>query len=281
MKKYILNELYDQFNKKIITRCKLESSIFKYYFKNQGKTCLSHWNPDEYEDFISWFYPRLRKAIDKYHDKGFSFETFMNKYLFVASKEYTTRTTNGSITEYSTWSARVPDLYVYEEPPEYFYGKNEKMISKIIRDKNGRKDTRRILALIIKCYNYVSDDFIEKVAPMLEIKKEELNEMMTKIRKLRQKNDDTIYLIKEKLYYHFYRSIVIEKKLLLTKDNTVLYNKLKSQLTNTRIKLEKMRAKLNLIKKDATNSQVAEVIGVCKGSIDSGLYKLKKKFDLN
>ena len=274
VKKQSLNEFYNHFNDGIITRSKFESAVFNYYFYNQGKTCLSHWKTDEYEDFVSWFYPRLRKAIDKYFDKGSTFEAFINKYFQVASREYKIRTITNSVTEYSAWSARVPDLYVHEEPPEYVF-------SKVTQDKSGRKNTRRLLALIIKCYNYVSDDFIEKAAPMLDMKKEELKEMLDKIRKLRQKRDDDIYLMKEKMYCQFYKCIVLEKKLKLTEESTTAYNKLKTQLKNARIKLEKMRSRLSLIKKDATNSQVAEVIGIRKGSVDSSLYKLKEKFNLN
>jgi hypothetical protein len=281
MKKKILNDLYAEFNDRIISRCKLESSVFIYYFNNQKKTCLSHWKTDEYEDFVSWFYPRLRKAIDKYYDKGASFEAFINKYFFIASKEYKVHTTAGSVTEYSTWSARIPDLYVHEEPPDYLCEENDEIFSKLIQEKSGRKNIRRILALILKCYSYVSDDFIEKAALLMEIDKEELYKMLDKIRKLRQKKDDVIYNLKEKLYCQFYRCIVLEKKLSLTKENTLTYNTLEKQLKNGRIKFEKTRIKLSLTRKEATNSQVAKVIGVCKGSVDSSLHKLKKRFNLN
>lgn len=274
MKKLTLNELYNQFNDRVINRSTFESSIFNYYLNNQGKTYLSYWKPDEYEDFVSWFYPRLRKAIDKYYDKGSTFEYFMNKYFLIASKEYKVRTITGNITEYSAWSARIPDLYVHEEQPEY-------NITKIIQNKGKRKNSRRLLALIIKCYNYISDDFIEKAAPILEMKEEELKEMIDKMRKLRQKNDDDLYFMKERQHCQFYRCIVLEKKLLLTKENTTTYDRLKNQLKNARIKLEKMRERLNLVRKDATNSQVAKVIGVCKGSVDSSLHKLKEKYSLN
>lgn len=269
-----LNNLYKQFKEKIITREKFESLVFNYYFKNQRRTVLSYWNPDDYEDFVSWFYPSLRKAIDKFCDNGSSFEAFMNKFFLVSSREYKVKSITGSITEYSAWSAQLPDLYVHEEEPEY-------TVSRIANIKNKRKNERRLLALILKCYCYISDDFAEKVAPLIGVEKEQLIEMINKLRMLRQKRDDDIYQLKEKVYCQFYRCIVYEKKLLLTEKNTTIYKKLQTQLKNARLKLERMRAKLNLVRKEATNSQVAEVIGVCKGSVDSSLHKLKEKFNVN
>lgn len=274
MKFATLNDLYKQFKENIITREKFESLVFNYYFKNQKKTVLSYWKQEEYEDFVSWFYPSLRKAIDKFRDKGPSFEAFINKFFLVSSRDYRVRTITGSITEYSAWSAQLPDLYVHEDEPEYIVAD-----TKII--KKNRIDARRFLALILKCYCYISDDFAEKVAPLIGIDKDELIEMINKIRLLRQKRDDDIYLMKEKVYCQFYRCIVYEKRLLLCTEDTTTYKRLQTQLKTARLKLEKMRAKLNLVKKEATNSQVAEVIGVCKGSVDSSLHKLKEKFSLN
>ncbi|MDR2965604.1 MAG: hypothetical protein LBU88_07495 [Treponema sp.] len=281
MKLIDLNAIYKQYISKAISRCKTEGSIYNYYLFNQRKTCLSHWQADDYEDFVSWFYPRLRESIDKYIDIGSSFEAFLNKIFFIASKEYKVSTVKSSVTEYSTWCARVPDLYVYEESPEYNFSSKEKIISKIIRDKNGRKNSRRILALLLKCYNYISDDFIDKVAPMIEIEKDDLKSMMENMRKIRQKKDDDIYLLKERTFRQYYRCMVYERRLAIMSKNTVVYDKMNHQLNTARKKLNKLRERLNLVRKNATNSQIAEVIGVCKGTVDSCLYKLKKSFNLN
>ena len=281
MKLIDLNAIYEQYINKAISRCKLEGSIYNYYLFNQEKTCLSHWKTDEYEDFVSWFYPRLRESIDKYVDIGYSFEAFLNKVFFIASKEYKVLTVTGNVTEYSTWCARIPDLYVYEESPEYHFDNREEIITNLICDKKAKKNSRRILALLVKCYNYISDDFIDKVAPMIEIEKEELKSMMDNIRRIRQKKDDEIYYLKERMFCQFYRCKVYEKKLSLMKENTVIHNKINRQLVNARRRLDKLRDRLSLVRKDATNSQVAEAIGIQKGTVDSCLFKLKEKFNLN
>lgn len=278
--KYFLNDLYLKFKTGKIDRSEFEGSIYNYYLNNQNKTCLSHWNTDEYEDYISWFYKRLRKAIDSYVNTGSSFEAYMAKFMLISSREYRVRVTTGTITEYYTWSVRVPDLYTREEPPVYNYDHSDEILSKLIEDQNGRKSTKRMLALILKCYHYASDDFIEKISPKIGIGKKELKEMTEKIRKLRQKKDDEVYLLKERIYCQFYRCAVYEKRLSLLNENSTARDKLNQKYIRAKKRLENMRKRLSLIRTEATNSQIAEVMGVKKGTVDSSMHKLKVKLNL-
>jgi len=279
MEQVSLNDLHLQFTRGEISRASFEGAIYKYLILNQEKTCISYWKKDEYEDFISWFYLRLKRAIDSYNDIGSSFEAFINKFIRISSKEYRIMITTQSITEYSAWSAIIPDLYVYEESPGYLNERNEKALNRILIQHNKRNNSRRILALIIKCYNYVSDDFLEKAAPKLGIDSNVLKEMMDKIRKIRQKKDDAIYLMKERIYCQYYRCIVYEKKLSHLQDNTHASVKLKIRLEKARQRLDNMRKRLMKIRTDATNKQVAEAIGIKKGTVDSCLHKLKAKHE--
>lgn len=279
MEQYSLNDLYLKFSTGIIDRAEFEGSIYIYFFFNKEKTCLCHWQKEEYEDFISWFYPRLKKAIDSYKEIGSSFEAYMNKFLMVSSREYRVRKTTKSFIEYSAWSAQVLDLYAHEESPCYFSENKEDLLPELTVIQNQRKNTKRILALVLKCYYYVSDDLLDKIASMIEIDKDELREMIERMRKIRQKKDDAIYLMKERIYCQYYRCIVYEKRLSLIQENTAAYNKMKLRHDKARLRLEKMRRRLSKIRTDATNKQVAEVIGIKKGTVDASLYKLKEKLD--
>ncbi|MCL2442273.1 MAG: hypothetical protein FWD13_02275 [Treponema sp.] len=284
----MLNELYSNFLTGKISRTDFEGLIYTRLINNQDKTCLNHWKSDEYEDFISWFYPRLQKTIDSYQEIGSSFESFLNKYFFVSSKEYRVRAVTNAVTEYSAWSVRIPEMYTREEPPEYIHKNTEDVITRLIIDKKGRKNTRRILALILKCYYYVSDDLAEKIALKIGVNSNELIEMLRRIRKIRQKKDDAIYLLKERIYCQYYRCIIYEKKKSLARENTAVYNKYTYRLEKARERLEKMRKRLAGIRMEATNKQVAEIIGISKGTVDASLHRLKikwetmsKKADLN
>ena len=288
-----LNELYLDYYCGKILKNDLECALYMFFMNNQDKTCLCHWTCDEYEDFISWFFPRIQKCIDSYEDIGSSFDAFINKFIYIASREYHTRSVINSVIEYSAWSSQVPEMYVHEEPPAYnCQDKNEKTentIAKLIIDRrDGRKNTRRILALVLKCYYYVSDEYADKIAPLIGITPKELIEYINKIKKIRQNKDCNLYLLKERIFCQFYRCMVFEKRLSIINENTIIHSRLKTRLEKARQRLEKMRHRMTSIRTEATNKQIAEVIGVKKGTIDSSLYKLKmqwkemsEKADLN
>jgi len=280
MQQISINDLYSQYRSGEIKREEFEGNIYSYLVNNQDKTCLSHWKNDEYEDYVSWFYPSLQRAIDSYNETGASFEAFMHKFLLISSKEYHVRITTRSVIEYSAWSARVGELYAREESPAYLHEKTESVIQQLIIDKKGRKNTRRILALILKCYHYVSDDFLDKISGVIGVDKKELREMVMKIRRIRQKRDDEIYQMKERIYRQYYRCIIYEKRLLLLHENTILYNKMFLRLEKARQRLEKMRVRMSKIRTDASNKQVADVIGIKKGTVDASLFKLKAKWEI-
>jgi hypothetical protein len=179
-------------------------------------------------------------------------------------------------------------MYLHEEPPVYVVKESNALLEKLVIDKKGRKKSRRILALILKCYYYISADFAEKIAPMIGINSCELLEMLEKMRKIRQKKDDKIYFMKENIYQQFYRCHIYEKRLSYVNECTTSYNKLEYRLKKARKRLEKMRDRIIHIRTDATNSQIACVIGITKGTVDASLCRLKtkwkelsKKADLN
>ena len=289
-----LNDLFLSYFYGRIDRNDFKSAVFYFLVKNQEKSCLSHWESDEYEEFISWFYPRLDKCIESYRDTGASFEAFLNKFILVASKEYHTRNMIRSVIEYSAWSARVPEMYAHEEPPQYKYGEKDSYDTKniitglIIDKKNGKINTKRILALILKCYYHISDDFAEKIASLIGMNSKDLTDLLNQIKELRQKKDNDIYLLKERTFSQFYRCMVLEKRISIVNENTVTHKKLIIRLEKARKRLEKMRNRMASIRTEATNKQIADVIGVKKGTVDSSLHQLRsrwkeaaKKADLN
>jgi hypothetical protein len=274
-----LNKIYSEYLLGNIDIGEFEGIIYKFLINNQEKTCIKHWKKDEYEDFISWFYPRYKNIIGSYQEIGSSFEAFFYRYMLISAKEYHVRTTANAVVEYSAWSARVPDMYAHEEPPVYTIHHAEELITKMIIGIKGRKNTRRILALILKCYYYISDDFAEKIAILIGMDSKELIEMLNKLRKIRQNKDDNIYLLKERIFCQFYRCIIYEKKLSLLRENTLAYKRQLRQLERGKDRLDKMRDRLTRTRKEATHKQIAEVIGITKGTVDASLHRLKAKWE--
>jgi len=279
MQENTLNNLFTMFIERQINRGEFEGRIFNYLLKNQAKITAKHWKNDEYEEFISWFYPRLKKSIDTYKETGSSFDAYLTNIVRTAAKEYRMKIAINVVTEQSAWNAQIPELYAREETPVYLLDNPDNEISKLIIQIKGRKNPKQLLALILKCYYYISDDFIEKLAVHTGLNKKILKEMIDKLRVIRERREDDIYRMKERVYGQFYRCIVYEHRLSHLIENTTMFNKLKQRLEKARNRLEKMRNRALKIRTYPSNREIAGVIGVTKGSVDSTLYKLRIKLN--
>jgi len=262
-----------------INRGKFEGLTFIYLLNNRAKIIAKKWKNDEYEEFISWFYPRLNKAIDSYKETGSSFEAYLSNIVRTAAKEYRMRIVINEVTEQSAWNAQIPEFFTREEPPVYSHDKSDSEISQIILQIKGRKNPKQLLALILKCYYFLSEDFIEKIAVHTEIDKKILKEMIEKLRIMREKREDHIYRMKERVYGQFYRCIVYEHRLSYVTENSPAYINLKNRLEKARKRLEKMRNRKLKVRTCPSNREIAGVIGITKGSVDANLFKLRTKLN--
>jgi hypothetical protein len=285
MIKFSFNDLHSQFINGEIGRTDFEGMIFQNLAGSKSKFVSALWTRDEYDDFISWMYPRIHNAIDAYKETGASFEVYLATIIRVAAKEYRTRRITENVTEYAVWTVRVPEQYAYEETPFYSQESSKKNRTKTPHPAAAavkrRNNPRQLLILALKCYRYLSDDFIDKIARKIKIGRNKLAEMINEIRAVRLERDNEICQMRERVYSQFYRCIVYEKRLSYLPENSPAAITMKQRGEKARKRLEGMRNRLASIRTDPTNRQVAEVIGISKGSVDAGLHALKTKWNLS
>jgi hypothetical protein len=290
-----LNGLYAQYTEGALERKKFEGLIFQAILDEPRRFSLSRWERDDCEDFVSWVYPRLSRAIDAYRDRGASFEAYVGAMIRLSSKEYRSRMMDKRITEYTAWTLRSPDMYACQSSPEYtgpeaVYDaavetedmREDRRVSGtpvLPGAKPGRKKSpRQLLILIMKCYYYVSDDFLERAAPLAGIEKEYLKQLIDKLRQLRFKRDEELRGLRERIHCQYYRCIIYEKRLAAMTEHSTMFLKMESRLEKARRRLAAMRKRLAGIRPDATNRQIAEIIGLSKGTVDATLFTLKKRW---
>jgi DNA-directed RNA polymerase specialized sigma24 family protein len=273
---FSLNVLYKNYTSGLIERKEFEGLLFRIILDDLDRFNPYRWKRDECCDYVSWLYPRLRRAIESYRDSGSSFESYISSIVRWSAKEYRAMMINHQVIEYAAWSARVPDMYAGNAEPEYPEIKNE-TAAPVKRAKN----PRQLLILILKCYYYLSDDFIERAAPAVGLKSSELKLIMEKLRKQRLLHDDRVRSLRERIYCQFYRCIILEKQLKAAPVDSTPAIKLKTRLERSRIRLEKMRKRLARIRVYASNLEIAKTLGIPKGTIDSNLHALKSRWNID
>jgi RNA polymerase sigma factor (sigma-70 family) len=273
---FTLNDLYKQYSRGLLDRKKFEELLVKAIFENYEYFHSFLYKKDDFIEYISWLYPRLHRAIDKYQNKGATFNTYIYALIRFTVKEYRSRQEDHRITEQAAWTAKAierssQDLSVCSGEPEYL---GSKIMSKKITNP------RQFLILLLKSYFCLSDDFLERIAPAIGFTADDLRTLVNKMRGQRLRKDEEIRLLQEHISCQFYRCISFENRIAAAPENTSYLENLKGRLKRARKRLETMRTRLESTRFEATNKEIAAILNVPKGTIDSNLYALHHKYGL-
>ncbi|MDR2576308.1 MAG: hypothetical protein LBC52_07695 [Treponema sp.] len=260
-----LNGVFAEYSAGLLEKKILEGEIFRAI--KESVCHLVNWDRADNDEYLSWLYPRISQAIGSYRETGSSFETYIGSMVRMTAKEFRSRKFRSYVSEYAAWMSALPDMYTHEDPPEYVCVEEE---------ANPKPEKpRQLLILILKCCCYVSDDFLERAAPRLGIPAEELKRMVRILKKFREKREQCNIDLQEKANYQFYRCMFFEKRLKTMPENSISAQRLKDRLEHSRNRLANIRERLAKRLPDPSNSQIAKLLGISKGTVDSVLYRLK------
>jgi DNA-directed RNA polymerase specialized sigma24 family protein len=257
----------------LLKKKEFEGLIFQYCLDNSSRFCPSNWNKEEYTDYLCWLYPRISRSIDRYREMGSSFDTYIRCLVRWSAKEYRSREADHNVTENACWNARTIDMMVYSHEPEPEYVEKSEALPAFKPVSN----PRQVLVLLLKSYYFVSDDFLTRIAPAIGVKKEKLLQLIDGLRKRRLNRDEEIRTLQERIHCQFYRCISMTRRAAAAPAGSVFQEKIRQRLARAENRLAAMRKRLKNIRFEASNRQVAEVLGIPKGTVDSNLHALKLK----
>jgi DNA-directed RNA polymerase specialized sigma24 family protein len=269
-----LSDLWKQYCLGLLNRKDFEGRIFAFILENYQRFHLFHWDRDACADYLCWLYPRLSRAIDTYKDVGASFDAYIASVVHWSAKEYRSREADHHVTEYACWEARAGE--VAESEPTY-------MEITLEDSGNGKPEQkklpnpRQILILLLKSYFFVSEDFIRRVAPSIGMSVEKLQCLIDKLRAMRFDRDEEIREIQERLHCEYYRSFSYQKRLDAQAEGSAMQAKMTERLERTRAHYKSTKKRLANIGTEASNRQIAEVLGIPKGTVDSTMHAIKQK----
>jgi hypothetical protein len=270
----------------------LEGLIFQYLLNNFEWHRLFNNEREKWIDFLGWFYPRLSRAIDYYKDREASFDTYISSIIQWSSKEYKIREAEHKATEYVFWKARAEEMQTCCREPEYpeeippdapaeytdleFLSRQEAVAKACIAQ--AKITPRQILLLVLKSYYFMTEDYLNHIAEIVGIEKKELQKLVDKLHEMRSKREAHIRDLQEKIYSQYYRCLAYEKRLSSAYVRTARHAKLSHYLENARKRFLNMRKRLSGVRVDATNQQIATVLNIPKGTVDSALHAVREKW---
>jgi hypothetical protein len=263
-----LSSILKEYQQGQLDRKQLEGKIFQFILEHPQYYHLRTWDKDLLADFTGWLYPRIHHAIDRYKRTGASFDTYIGALISWSFREYRVRTENHGIVEDAFWKAQARDLSLRDQEPDYA---EERPAPKPLLQ------ARPVLMLLLKSYYFISDDFASRAAPALGLSKEELLQLIGDIRRQRLKRESAVHDLQERIHCQYYRCISFEKRLQAAPEGSPQEETLLLRLERGKKRLASMRKRLSNIRLGASNSQVAQVLNIPKGTVDSSLAALKAR----
>jgi DNA-directed RNA polymerase specialized sigma24 family protein len=223
-------------------------------------------------DFLAWLYPRVAKAVDSYRDSGSSFDAYVCTGVRKAYREYCAGIAERKITEKTVWALKEREKA--EENGEELY----------LSDACGGtaapfghvRNPRQILILLLKSYYFLSDDFIGRIAPALGMDRETVSMLVMELRDMRAGREQEIHDLRERVYAQFYRCLSFQSRAASAPAGSARETRYLKCLGRGVKRLDRMRETLRTLHADASNREIAKVLGVSKGAVDAGLHNVKK-----
>jgi hypothetical protein len=264
-----LDSCLAQFYEDEVSKKELEGFIFEYILRNYRNFYLNDWEEDECIDFLCWLYPRLSRAIDNYRYEGASFTAYIAALVRLSGREFRVMEKEHRLIERTYWNAAAEDMFVHNPEPDYLSEAAPKKPFPAVTNP------RQALILLLKSYSFVSDDFIARAAPAIGMKKETLMQMVESLKNIRFEQDLEIRNLRERIYGQYFRCKTFERRRNASAEGTPRYYVMQKRLERAEKRLRGMKKALKAIKSGASNRQVARILGVPKGTIDSNIYAAK------
>ncbi|MDR0409003.1 MAG: hypothetical protein LBH18_01195 [Spirochaetaceae bacterium] len=273
-----LSFLYEEYRDGNLTSRDLEARIFRHIMEScDDEYGLYFRCRSDRIDFLCWFYPRMRGIIERYNQNYSSFDAYVASTLYYSYRSYKERRKRHAAAENACWKASNSGSLVCEsETPEAMCEESE--------TPSGNykiKSPKYVLLILLKSYYYVSDALINKAASALNMTPEDLGKMVDTLHELQIEKIERRRRLVSASHCLYNRCLNYERQLASKIENVQVCNSLVQRLERSRRRLTNMRERLKYTRIEATNSDLAKLLGVPKGTIDSRLATIKSKMSAN
>jgi hypothetical protein len=259
---------YKQYKQKLISENELAACIFNHLLDTQSNEySLFFRNDEDRTDFLCWFYPRLLSSIRKYRKTGSTFDAYIGTVVRYSCREYNIRSDRDlADNAYSIDTVRESLVC---EPEEDYEQEDDTAFPRL--------SPAQILVVMLKSYYFVTDELISKAAPVIGISAEVLSGMIDKLHRRRLWREARAAKLSSRIQSLYYRRITQENRMEAVFEDKARCAAISARVEFIRQRMNRMRKRLKAMRLEATNKEVAEILGLPKGTVDSRLSLIKRK----
>lgn len=235
---------------------------------------------DDCGEFYLFFYPRLLRTLSNFQDRGKPFEWYFNSVLRWHYKVYCSRKRK----DQTRWA--VARNVLFWELPEPGLAVSTPAVSpdsckRIIpldRFGGSREHTcrKRILFLALKNARHLDDSAISWISGLTGIEEDRLLGMVERLRTNLYKRELRLHKLYRRQNKIFTKIFLFQRDLLWEVDPKIK-SELAFSLCELRTTLRSVQRKIRRVRLYPSNREIAELLQVPKGTIDTSLYWLRRQ----
>jgi len=231
------------------------------------------WDEDACSEFYLFFHPRLLRVLDRFRDQGKPFESYLSSVLHWQARSFVRRRKKDE----RAWAMGFRLVPAAEPDPQEMTGPaGSPAPCRLELPRLGPSDRKGLLYLVLKCCRRLDPGGIDAAAAATGLDPRRLSGMVEQLRAGLEPVERRLVVLRERRNRAFSDARLLEAELAgQPDDGTAEALRLRLAAANRRMNTAMVR--MARVRRDPTNREVARVLGVPKGTVDSGLFWLKRR----
>jgi len=236
------------------------------------------WDEDACSEFYLYVHPRLLRALGRFRDQGVPFETYLSSVLQWQAISFARRRKKDE----QAWAmgARLATEAVPEPDPEADeprrFGARSLATSRHPRAPLGASDRRRMVFLVLKCSRRLASDDLAAAAEVTGVPADRLAGLIEGLRAGMEPVERRLAALRERRNQAFSEARILETELAESPEPADA-ERLGRRLEAANRRMNAAVARMARVRRDPTNREIAQALGVPKGTVDCALVQLKRK----
>lgn len=235
------------------------------------------WDEDACGEFYLFVHPRLVRALGRFRDQGKPFEAYLASVLHWQARSFARRLRRDE----QAW-ALGPRLAAACGGATGEGADAEAIASPPLVSPGGAAadlraaDRRHLLFLVLKCCRRLGPGGIAAAAAATGVDPVRLAALVERLQASLEPAERRLEMLRERRNRAFSEARRLEADLERLPDAEAA-DRLRHRLEAARRRMRAAMARMSRVRRDPTNREVARVLGVPKGTVDCGLFLLKRR----
>lgn len=254
----------------------LAPRVYQFPRKKMG------WDEDACGEFYVFVHPRLIRLLDRFTDQGKPFESYLSAVLNWQLRNFARDRKRGE----RSWNVSLR-LDIADPEAQEMDGRRESEsaaeraftsggLASLIKSD---ADRRNFLFLALKCARTIGPENAAVLAAVSGVDEGRVLSLSASLRDMRAPRELRLETFRSRRNRAFAQARLLETELQTEVENERIAL-LRASLAKARRRMRAAMARMARVKIAPTNLEIARVVGVPKGTVDSGLYWLKRKLAL-